>query len=80
MIKNSSYWGYDERYPQNKLPYVDRLKYLIIPDDASAAAEMRAGKINIIPSNSAEQALLIQNTNPEIMQIPLREDRLLQYK
>ena len=23
MVKNPNYWGYDERYPQNKLPYID---------------------------------------------------------
>ncbi len=23
LIKNPNYWGYDERNPQNKLPYVD---------------------------------------------------------
>ena len=23
LIKNPNYWGYDERYPQNQLPYVD---------------------------------------------------------
>jgi peptide/nickel transport system substrate-binding protein len=33
LVKNPNYWGYDERYPQNKLPYVDRVKYLIIPDN-----------------------------------------------
>ena len=70
MLKNHEYWGYDERYPQNKLPYVDNLKYLIIPDDAEAAAAMRAGKLDIIPSISAEQALSMRNTNPEILQIP----------
>jgi len=32
LIKNPNYWGFDERYPQNKLPYVDKLKLLIIPD------------------------------------------------
>jgi peptide/nickel transport system substrate-binding protein len=70
MIKNPDYWGFDERYPQNKLPYVDKLKYLMILDDAAAAAAMRAGKLDIIPSISAEQAQSIRRTNPEILQIP----------
>ena len=48
LIKNPNYWGYDERYPQNKLPYVDTVKFLIIPDDATALAAMRAGKIDVI--------------------------------
>ena len=24
--KNPDYWGYDEKYPQNRLPYVDQLR------------------------------------------------------
>ena len=27
LVKNPNYWGYDERYPQNQLPYVDSVKY-----------------------------------------------------
>jgi len=26
LVKNTNYWGYDERYPQNRLPYVDSAK------------------------------------------------------
>ena len=48
LVKNPNYWGYDERYPQNKLPYIDTVKYLIIPDDDTALAAMRAGKIDVI--------------------------------
>ena len=24
--KNPGYWGYDEKYPENRLPYVDTLR------------------------------------------------------
>ena len=30
LVRNPDYWGHDARYPQNKLPYVDKLKVLII--------------------------------------------------
>jgi ABC-type transport system substrate-binding protein len=69
LIKNADYWGYDERYPQNKLPYVNSIKYLIIPGDNTAFDAMRAGKIDIIPSLSFKQAQAMQKTNPEILQI-----------
>jgi len=72
LIKNPDYWGYDERYPQNKLPYVDRLKYLMILDDAEALGAMRAGKIDIIYQVSTKQAQALRKTNPEIMLIPMR--------
>jgi len=44
LDKNPDYWAHDERYPQNKLPYADKLKYLVIPDEAEAIDAMRAGQ------------------------------------
>ena len=70
LVKNANYWGHDERYPQNKLPYVDTLKYRIIPDMPEALAEMRAGRIDIIDGVSPVQAQTMKKTNPEILQIP----------
>jgi len=32
LVKNPDYWGHDERYPQNQLPYFDSVRLLIIPD------------------------------------------------
>ena len=69
LIKNPNYWGHDERYPQNQLPYIDRLKILIIPDDAEALAAMRAGRLDIIEGVSPAQAQAMQKTNPEILQL-----------
>jgi peptide/nickel transport system substrate-binding protein len=69
LIKNPNYWGYDERYPQNKLPYVDMIKYLIVPEDDAALEAMSAGKIDVIDIVSFRQAQAIHKTNPEILQI-----------
>jgi peptide/nickel transport system substrate-binding protein len=71
LIKNPNYWGYDERYPQNKLPYVDAVKYLIIPGEVETIEMMRSGKIDIVQQVSAAQARSLQKTNPEIIQIPV---------
>jgi peptide/nickel transport system substrate-binding protein len=69
LIKNTNYWGYDERYPKNKLPYVDKITYLIIPDDATALAALRTGKIDDLDSIPYNQAQAMQKTNPEIVDI-----------
>ena len=69
ISRNPDYWAHDERYPQNKLPYLDKITYLIIPDEAEAAAAMCAGKLDIIQQISAAQAQAIRKTNPEIEQI-----------
>jgi len=69
LVKNPNYWGYDERYPQNKLPYVDALKILIIPDANTAMSAMRTGKIDMMDNVSRQNAQSMQKTNPEILQI-----------
>ena len=69
LVKNQSYWGYDERYPQNRLPYIDTLKFIIIPDDATALAALRTGKITAMGQISRQNAQGMQKTNPEILQV-----------
>ncbi len=71
MVRNPDYWGHDERYPQNKLPYVDKITYLMILDDAEALKAMSMGKIDIIHQVSSKQAEALRKTNPEIVQIPM---------
>ena len=31
FTKNPDYWGHDEKFPENRLPYIDELKLLIMP-------------------------------------------------
>jgi peptide/nickel transport system substrate-binding protein len=69
LVKNPDYWGHDERYPQNQLPYLDTIKFLIIPNDNEALEMMRAGKIDIMDRVFLKQAKAMQKTNPEISQI-----------
>jgi peptide/nickel transport system substrate-binding protein len=68
LVKNPNYWGHDERYPENKLPYVNKLKFLVIPDDSEAMEAMRGGKIDVIEGLSFQQAQAMQKTNPELKQ------------
>ena len=69
FIKNPNYWAFDERYPQNRLPYIDTLKILIITNNATAEAAMRAGKIDLMDSVPAADATNMHKTNPKINQI-----------
>jgi len=69
LVKNKNYWGHDERYPRNKLPYLDTVKYLVITDEIAATEAMRAGKIDIIDGLSYRQVQAMQKTNPEIISI-----------
>ena len=70
--KNPDYWGYDEKYPENRLPYVDQFRLLVIKERETVNAALRAGKIDLVGRGgcaemsdaSALESLL--RTNPEI--------------
>jgi len=67
FVRNPDYWGHDERYPQNQLPYVDKMTILMIPDEAEAMELLRAGKLDVLEGLSLQQALAIGKTNPELV-------------
>ncbi len=69
LVKNQKYWGHDERYPAHKLPYLDGLKFVIVPDEAKAIAMMRQGQIDIIDHISPKQVYALQKSNPEVLMI-----------
>ena len=69
LVKNPTYFGHDERYPQNQLPYINQLNILIIPNQTTALAGVRTGKIDVIDNISAQDAQNIKKTNPEILQL-----------
>ena len=68
MVRNPNYWGYDQRYPQNQLPYADSVRYLIIPDTATALSAMRTGKIDCVEGLSLTDAQSVLKTNPEMVE------------
>jgi ABC-type transport system substrate-binding protein len=67
LIKNPDYWGYDERYPKNQLPYVDTLKFVVIPDNNTAIA----GKIDAMEAMTLQQSNDMKKASPQIIQVPI---------
>ncbi len=75
FTKNPNYWGYDEKYPENRLPYIDQIEGLVITDPATRLSAMRTGKIDALFGSVACSASLedfdsLQRTNPEIVAWP----------
>jgi len=66
FVRNPDYWGKDPLHPDNRLPYVDKLKYLIIPDRSTQMAALRTGKIDQLLVDSLDDAESLRNTNPEL--------------
>ena len=70
--KNPDYWGFDEKYPENRLPYVDEIRALIMKERATIVALMRSGKADFIGKagqsqiTSVDAAMSLQRTNPEL--------------
>ena len=71
LLKNPNYYGYHEWYPQNKLPYADAWKVLIIPDVATAQAGLRTGKADLMQNLTWEQAASLTQTSPHLVQAKL---------
>ena len=73
--KNPDYWRSDEKYPENRLPYFDRLRLLKMLEPATIMAALRTGKfdhVGIMPATrlKLEEADSIRRTNPEIVLWP----------
>ena len=68
--KNPDYWGYDPKYPQNVVPYVDQIRALYMPERATALSALRTGKIdfsgNVPLLRTLDDVKSLQRTNPEI--------------
>ena len=45
--KNPDYFAFDEKYPENKLPYVDEVVQVIMPDSATQKAALRSGQLDV---------------------------------
>ncbi len=73
--RNPDYWDFDEKYPQNRLPYIDQINRLIMPDKATSLAALRSAKIDYIGQPGinqlqAAQVERLKRTNPEIVVHP----------
>lgn len=64
--RNPNYWMYDPLHPKNRLPYVDKVMGLVIPDESTQIAAMQTHKIDRMFVNWDKVALLKQ-TNPELL-------------
>ncbi len=66
MQKNPSYWRNDPVHPENRLPYTDYIRALVIADDSTRMAAIRIGKIDLIRNVEWDLGKDIVNSNPEL--------------
>ena len=71
--QNPDYWGFDEKYSENRLPYADEVRTLIMPEEATYLAALRSGRVDYIGDagssaiRSVDQAVSLERTNPDII-------------
>ena len=75
--RNPNYWKDDEKFPGNRLPYVDKLVLLQMSDQATIIAALRSGQVDITGEmgvariQSIASALELQKTNPGMQLFPI---------
>lgn len=69
-VRNPNYWDYDERYPENQLPYFDTVKTFIILDSSTALAGLRTGKIDRLEMVDWEDVAQLQKISPSLVATP----------
>lgn len=65
LVKNPNYWDNDPLHPQNRLPYLDGVKWLIIQDTSTQQAALRTAKVDWHTGVAWEEMETLRKTNPE---------------
>ena len=76
VIANPNYWGHDERYPQNSLPYIQKVQFSIMPSQATALSALRTGKIDFLDQINNTDSKNLKGSNPDILQIGLPQSTI----
>ena len=75
LIKNPNYWESDPIGPGkgNRLPYIDAVKVLIIPDASTSQAAFRTGKVDAMGADWETYGTMIKQ-NPQLKALQLFAD------
>lgn len=71
VVKNPNYWAKDPIGPGkgNQLPYVDGVRYIIVPDASTRQAALRTGKIDQLFDFSLIDAAQMRKTTPQLKEL-----------
>ena len=74
--KIDDYWGFDPKFPDNRLPYADQVEFAMVSDPTARLSLMRSGQADysgfLLGSHltSVDQAVTLQETNPDLVLHP----------
>jgi peptide/nickel transport system substrate-binding protein len=73
--KNPNYYDYDERYPENKLPYIDKLTLQTVQDSTNTVTQFTAGQLDVV----AWGGNVLTTTEIEQLKSGMSEDQYKEY-
>lgn len=59
--KNPDYWDTHPLFPQDKMPYLDKIRVLIVPDKSTRLAGLRTGKIDWVGGQRVDELISIED-------------------
>src|SRR3990172_4591136 len=71
LERNPNYWKKDPTGPGkgNQVPYIDRIRDLIVPDASTRLAALRTGKIDLMFGVNREDATAMRKQAPKLVEI-----------
>ena len=64
--RNPDYWMKNPLHPEDQLPYIDAVKFVVIPDTATSQAAFRTGKMETRTVNNNDKEALLRG-NPDLV-------------
>jgi len=81
FTKNTNYWGTTTiNGKQYKEPFIDKLVYLIVPDQSTELAALQTGKIDLYTQVTSNQATYLKQRAPDMIQEKWLGDSVYIYK
>lgn len=56
LTKNEDYYDYDPRYPENRLPYLDSITFVSIPDTTNIVTQFTSNNLDVIASSTLSES------------------------
>jgi peptide/nickel transport system substrate-binding protein len=60
-VRNPNYWAYDPLFPENRLPYLDGIRALVVLDPSTQDAALRTGKIDRLTVTKQRADMLLKS-------------------
>ena len=66
--RNPNYFEMDPFFPENRLPYIETVKRLVIPDRSTILAALRTGQLDEFSDLTWDESEVFMRDNPDILQ------------